>query len=95
MPIRETYTYNYARTHLDKLCDQVLDNPEEVIINHSNKGNVALVAASELDSLQETVYLLGSANNATRLFAALEKANSNILQPQTISQLRKELGFYE
>ncbi|VXD17625.1 Prevent-host-death protein [Planktothrix serta PCC 8927] len=95
MSIQDTYTYNYAHTHLDQLCDQVLDNQEVVVINYSSKGKVALIPASELESLRETVYLLGSANNATRLFAALEKANSNTLKPQTISELREELGFYD
>lgn len=46
MPNQTTYTK--ARANLAKLCNQVADNREVIIINRRGAGDVALVAGSEL-----------------------------------------------
>lgn len=47
-------TYTKARANLARLCNQVADNREVIIINRRGGEDVALVAASELSSLLET-----------------------------------------
>ena len=49
-------TYTHARANLAKLLDEVSLNKEVVIINRKKAENVALISASELSSLLETVY---------------------------------------
>jgi len=49
-------------------------NRESVIIKRPG-GNIALIAADEFSALTETLYLLKSPKNATRLLAALGRAN--------------------
>jgi antitoxin YefM len=52
-----------------------------------------LVPADELAGLMETAHLLRSPKNAKRLMTALRRANRRSVKPQTIDQLRRELGL--
>ena len=91
MAIQTTYTN--ARANLAKLCDEVAENREIVIINRRGNEDVALVAADELSSLIETAHLLRSPRNAQRLLAALNRARSRRLKPQSLDKLRREMGL--
>ena len=74
-----------------KLCNEVAANREIVIINRRGNEDVALVAADELSSLIETAHLLRSPKNAQRLLAALNRARSRRLKPQSVAKLRREM----
>lgn len=91
MPIQTSYTN--ARANLAKLCDEVTDNREVVIINRRGYEDVVLIAASELASIAETAHLLRSPKNAKRLLAALKRAQNRTTKPQTIEKLCREVGF--
>lgn len=56
------------------------------------KKKVAMIAASELESLKETAYLLRSPANAERLLPALGRALKIEGQAQTVEALRREVG---
>lgn len=91
-------SYTQARENLASLLDQVVADQGIVIIQRRNRPDVALLAASELSSLLETVYLLRSPTNAKRLLAALESsytddANPNPPGPHSLTALCKELGL--
>jgi antitoxin YefM len=83
--------YTQAQANLDEFCNQVILSREPVIIEREGSENVALIAADELISMKETLYLLSSPENATRIFAALEEAESGTLKPQTLDELLEEL----
>ncbi len=91
MAIRTTYTQ--ARANLAKLCDEATDNREVVIISRRGAEDVALVAASELAGLDETARLLRSPRNAERLLEALEQAWRGEGKPETVDELRRDLGL--
>lgn len=93
MAIQTTYTK--ARANFAKLCNEVAENREIVIINRRGNEDVALVAADELSSLIETAHLLRSPRNAQRLLAALNRARSRKVKPQSIAKLRQETGLDE
>jgi antitoxin YefM len=86
-------TYTQARANLAKLCDEVTDNREVVIIHRRGGRDVALVDASELAGLRETAHLLRSPKNAERLLKALEQAKSGVGVPETVEGLRRDLGL--
>jgi antitoxin YefM len=86
-------TYSHARANLAELLDRVSEGREIVTITSRNRGDVALIAADELSSLLESVYLLRSPANAKRLFSALEWAKSTQSPPQTLTQLREEIAI--
>ena len=67
-------SYSEARANLASLLDRVTGDAETVIIHRRGKDDVALIAASELASLQETVHLVASRANARRLFDAMDRA---------------------
>jgi antitoxin YefM len=93
MAIQTTYTK--ARANFAKLCNEVAENKEIVIINRRGNEDVALVSADELSSLIETAHLLRSPKNAQRLLAALNRARSRKLKPQSVAKLRREMGLDE
>ena len=91
MTIQTTYTQ--ARDGLAKLLDQVTHNREVVVIQRRGEEEVAMIAASELESLMETAYLLRSPANAERLLSALGRALKNEITPQSIEALRREVNL--
>ncbi len=91
MTIQTTYTQ--ARNSLAKLLDQVTHNREVVVIQRRGEEEVALIAASELESLMETAYLLRSPANAERLLTALGRALKGEGEQQSIDSLRREVGL--
>jgi len=91
MTIQTTYTQ--ARDGLAKLLDQVTHNREVVVIHRRGEEEVAMIAASELESLMETAYLLRSPANAERLLSALGRALKNEVQPLTVDDLRREVDL--
>ena len=88
-------TYTTARATLAALCDEVASTREPVIIRRRNAEDVALVSASELEGLLETAHLLRSPKNAERLLSAISRAQRNVLQPSSVSELREQLGVGE
>ena len=88
-------TYTNARANLAKLFDEVTLNQEVIIVNRRGKEDIAMISASELNSLVETAHLLRSPKNAKRLLAALQRARKDEGTPQSIINLRKEVGLEE
>jgi antitoxin YefM len=91
MSIQTTYTQ--ARAELAKLLDEVTHNREIVIIQRRNEEEVAMIAASELESLMESAYLLRSPANAERLLTSLNQALKNEGELQSLDDLRREAGL--
>jgi antitoxin YefM len=85
--------YDQASRDLARLIDRVADDREIVIIDRPGSEGVALVAADELSGLLETAHLLRSPKNAERLLAALKRAREQTLPPQSVDELRKEVGL--
>ena len=67
-------TFEQAVANFESIYDEVSDGGDSVIINRRGSESVALIAASELRSLLETVHLLRSPKNAERLMTALDRA---------------------
>lgn len=88
-------SYSDVRARLASLLDEVTQNNEIVIIRRRGADDVALISAAELASLQETAHLLRSPRNADRLLRALARAEANEGAPQTIEELRHEVGLAE
>lgn len=66
-----------------------------VIIERRGAESVALISADELEGLMETAYLLRSPRNAERLLRALVRARQEKGVPQTIDELKREIGLDE
>ena len=95
MTIQTTYTQ--ARANLARLMDQAVADREVIIIERRSGEPVALIAVEELSGLLETAHLLRSPANAQRLLTALARARDpeQTISPQTIADLRREVGLDE
>ncbi len=93
MTIQTTYTK--ARANLASLWDAVTLNREIVIIERRGAEPVALISADELAGLMETAYLLRSPRNVERLLRALGRAQRKEGTPQTVAELKREVGLDE
>ena len=69
-------TYSQARQSLKSLLDLAVQDREIVMVRRRQGGDVALVAADELESLMETAHLLRSPRNAERLLQALYRSQA-------------------
>jgi antitoxin YefM len=91
MAIQTTYTH--ARASLASLLNEVTKNREVVIIQRRGSEDVAMITADELAGVLETAHLLRSPKNAKRLISALDRVRKGSGSPQTIDDLRNEVGF--
>jgi antitoxin YefM len=73
------------------LMDRVVEDREVVMVRRRQGGDVALVAADELEGLLETAHLLRSPRNAARLLSALERAQSDTLPVFRLEDLEGQL----
>jgi antitoxin YefM len=85
-------TYSHARANLSEVLDRVGHDRQIITITRRNQPDVALIAADELSSLLESVYLLRSPANAKRLFRSMEWAKSADAVSQTLAELIQELS---
>ncbi len=88
-----TRSYTEARAHLAELLDRVTEDRETVLITRRGAETVAMIAADELESLLETVYLLRSPANAERLLTSLARAKAGTEPPTSVEAMRTELGL--
>lgn len=86
-------TYSQAREQLKSLMDRAVDNREVILVKRRTGGDVAMLAADELNSLMETAHLLRSPKNAQRLLSALARARSESVAPTTLKALQEMAGF--
>jgi antitoxin YefM len=91
MPVETTYTA--LRERLAGFLDRVTDDREVVVVRRRGARDVAILAADELDSLMETVYLLRSPKNRERLLGALHRAENGEGRVETVEELRKSVGL--
>ena len=86
--------YTNLRQNLASVLDEVIEDRGCVIVSRTGKEDVAILAASELANMMETLHLLKSPANAEKLFAAMKRADElekEEIESQTLEQLCEEL----
>ena len=86
-------TYSQAREQLKSLMDRAVNDREIIMVKRRSGGDVAMIAADELQSLMETAHLLHSPKNAQRLLNALARARTETLEPMPMKDLQQMVGF--
>lgn len=69
----EITTYSNFRLHLKSFMDLVLTTRSPLFVTRSKGEDVVVLSKSDYESMQETLYLLGSPKNAERLARGLEE----------------------
>lgn len=69
----EITTYSNFRQNLKSFLDLVLSTRAPLFVSRSKGEDVVVISKSDYESIQETLYLLGSAKNAERLAKGIEE----------------------
>jgi len=88
----KTVSYTELRENLATFLDKVLDDREPILIERRGHEDVALIAADELSSLLETIYLLRSPANAERLIEALKDISEGRGKEMSLDALKELSG---
>lgn len=88
-------TYTNLRARLAEYLDRAAEDNEIIFVNRKKSASVAMIAASELESLLETVHLLRSPENRRRLMEAYRRAEEQSVEPSSAEELFKEVGLGE
>ncbi|MGB1249064.1 MAG: type II toxin-antitoxin system Phd/YefM family antitoxin [Candidatus Promineifilaceae bacterium] len=86
-------TFSHARTNFATIWDHVIDEREPVTLTRRGHESVTLMSTDDYSSLMETLYLLSSPVNAERLLGAIKDAKERKGTPQTLEELKREVGF--
>jgi len=74
------------RKSMKESINKVAEDHEPLIISRSSDKDVVVISLSEYNSIQETLYLMSSRENRTRLEKAMHdvEKNQNIIQQDLI-----------
>jgi antitoxin YefM len=64
-------SYSEARANLKKTMDEVCEDHSPAVITRQGGEAVVIMSLADYESMEETLYLLGSANNASRLLSSV------------------------
>lgn len=79
--------YTEFRTALKDYLDSVENDKETLIIKRKTGKGAVIISLEEYNSIMETLHLLSSRKNATRLFDSIEQMKSGkTLQNQLIEE---------
>ena len=71
-------TYSETRANFKAAIESVADRHEPLLIT-SKTADVVMLAREDFDSMQETMYLLSSRNNANRLMESIAQYETSSL----------------
>ena len=71
-------SYSQFRKNPNKVIEGVVDADKAVTITREDGRDVVIVPAKEFESWKETLHLLGSKKNATRLRSAAKEIETEI-----------------
>ncbi|WP_171123507.1 MULTISPECIES: type II toxin-antitoxin system Phd/YefM family antitoxin [unclassified Ruegeria] len=74
----DVLTYTDARKELKGVMDRVIRDSEEIIVTRKNRESVVMVSLDTWNSIQETMHLLSTPNNASRLRASIAQLDAGI-----------------
>ncbi|MDR6570154.1 antitoxin YefM [Chitinophaga ginsengisegetis] len=72
----QVVNYSDFRHKMKAHLDNVSDNHDVLIVPRGNERSVVIISLEEYNSIQETLHLMRSEKNRTRLMEALERANN-------------------
>lgn len=69
----EITTYSTFRQNLKGFIDTVISSSSPLFVTRSKGDDVVVLSKTDYESMQETLHLLSSPKNASRIAAALEE----------------------
>ena len=87
-------TYSETRANFKAAIESVAERHEPLLIT-SKSADVVMMSREDYDSMQETMYLLSSANNANRLMASIAEYEAGkviVTATDTSGEYKEETG---
>ena len=72
----DVLTYTDARKELKSVMDRVIRDAEEIVVTRKNRESVVMVSLDTWNSIQETMHLLSTPTNASRLRASIAQLDA-------------------
>jgi antitoxin YefM len=72
----DVITYTDARSSLKDVMDRVIHDRVEVVVTRKKREAVVMISLDEFNSIQETLHLQKSPENARRLQASIAQLNA-------------------
>lgn len=82
-------SYSDLRGNLAKYMDEVCDSHSPLHVTRQNARTVVLISEEEYEGMMETLHLLKSPANATRLLRSMEQANGSLLHERELAEPKK------
>jgi antitoxin YefM len=79
-------SYTELRTNLATYMDEVCDSRAPLLVTRQNARSVVMIAEDEYEAIMETLHLLRSPANATRLLRSVEEADAGSLVEREIAE---------
>ena len=74
----QTINFSNVRANLAATLDKVVENSEPLIVTRQSKEPVVVLSLSDYKALEETIYLMQSANNAKRLNRSIKQLEDGL-----------------
>ncbi|CAG9180649.1 Antitoxin YefM [Cupriavidus laharis] len=75
-----TIHFSDARSNLKAVMDQAIDDHDAVLITRRDAPNVVIMSQDQYDSWMETMHLLSSPANATRLMRSIKQHRAGMAE---------------
>jgi antitoxin YefM len=79
-------SFTEARSGFKAVMDAVCKDHEPTVITRVSGDHVVLLSLDDFNSMQETMHLLGSAKNATRLMESIAQLRAGKAKPRALAQ---------
>ena len=83
-------TFSEARASLKTVMDDVCKDHVPTVVTRVNGEHVVMLSLADFNSIEETLYLLGSANNANRLMESIAQLKAGKAQQRELIRNEKQ-----
>ena len=83
-------TFSEARASLKTVMDDVCKDHAPTVVTRVNGEHVVMLSLADFNGIEETMYLLGSANNASRLMESIAQLKAGKVQPRDLIHNEKQ-----
>lgn len=80
----EAFTYTQIRSNFSETMNKVCEDHAPVIITRQNKPPVVMISLEDYNAIEETMNLMGTANNAKALRESLKQYKSSNIQKRAL-----------
>jgi antitoxin YefM len=88
--IMNILTFSEARASLKTVMDNVCKDHTPTVVTRVSGEHVVMLSLADFNSIEETMYLLGSANNASRLMESIAQLKSGKAQQRDLIRNDKQ-----